>query len=107
VSTPLDDDGRAAYHRFRLQARALARISRSFDDLATAATAAYAAALSDADAAAWTTLVVRIADLLRHASERNGIVHFERAERDALAYFAAIVRENDDLLPRMRAVGMK
>jgi len=90
-----------------VHARVLARISRSFDDLATSVTQAYAIALSDADPSAWATLVIRIADLLRHASERDGIVRYDTAECDALEFFAAIVRENGDLLPRMRAVGMK
>ena len=94
----LGADAGSAYHRFWLQARTLGSISRSFDALAVDTTAAYYTALSRPAGETWTALVMRTASLVRSARTLDGIVVLDEREREALAFFEAIVRENADLL---------
>jgi len=101
VSTGLDDDERAAYHRFRIRAQALGSISRSFDTLAARVTEAYRDALAQHDPKSWTTLVGRTALFVARVHDVDGVVTLAEAERDALDFFEAIVHENSDLLPAL------
>jgi hypothetical protein len=98
LSTGLSDDAASAYHRFRLEARTLGTISRSFDSLALSMSAADLAALTQPTAEAWITLVRRTSLLVQHAHALRGIVVLGAQEREALDFFEAIVRENADLL---------
>ncbi len=98
MSTGLSDDARSAYQRLRRRARTLGSISSSFDALAVSLTAAYHAALTHSDSAAWTELVRRAALLAQRAHAFDGIVVLDGDEREALEFFEAIVHENADLL---------
>ena len=105
MSTPLSEDANFAYRRLWSKARALGSISRSFEALAHDVSASYYAALSRPAPEAWTALAVRSDSLVQRAHALSEILTLDREEREALAFFEAIVRENADLLERPAAQG--
>ena len=100
LSSEMDDDAAAAYQRLRRQALALRAVSRPFDVLAARLIAAYREALTTGDPAAWSIFVRKTAMLVAQAAALRGIVELDDDEREALAFFQAIVDENADLLVR-------
>lgn len=98
MSTGLGDDASLAYQRLRRKARVLGTISRSFQTVTTELSAAYYAALRQPSPGAWSELVGQTASLVERTHALDGIVNFDTAECDALAFFEAILRENSDLL---------
>ena len=101
----LDADASAAYHRFRQMARSLGTISFSFDVLTVGMSAAYLAALTNSQPAAWTVLVTRTALLVEHLKSFDGVIELDPKEREAFDFFTSIVRENGDLLDPCEALG--
>jgi hypothetical protein len=97
-TTDLGDDAVSAYHTFLRKARMLGTISRSFETLASRASAAYFTALSRPAPATWTAFVERTAVFVAQALALKGIIAFDGNEREALEFFEAIARENADLL---------
>jgi hypothetical protein len=98
VSSVLDEDASAAYHRFWREARTLGTIARSFDELAADATSAYLAALRHATPNAWAAFVAQTAALVERTQALRGILKLNSGEQEALDFFTAIVDENADLL---------
>ncbi len=97
MSTGLSDDAMRSYHRLRHHVRSLASRSAAGEALAESAARAYLLALGSADPERWTEVVRTSALLLERAHGLDGFVEPSRAEREAMDFFAAIVRENDDL----------
>jgi hypothetical protein len=103
VSSILDEDASAAYHRFWREARTLGAIARSFDELAANATSAYLTALRLTTPNAWAVLVTKTALLVERTHSLRGILGLTTGEQEALDFFAAIVEENADLLGPLEA----
>ncbi len=98
MSTGLSDDAMRSYIRLRSHARSLASRSAAGTQLADSAARAYLLALGSADAERWVEVVRTSAALLERARALDGFVEPTLAEREAMAFFDAIVRENDDLV---------
>jgi hypothetical protein len=98
MSTGLSDDARRSYFRLRAHARSLATRSAAGEQLAESAARAYLLALGSADPERWIEVVRSSAMLLERAHALDGFVRLTAAEREAMAFFDAIVRENHDLL---------
>ncbi len=93
-----DEDARSAFGRLRSKARALAAASSPLEVLALGTTGAYFAALTEPAPETWTRLVLRAAALVDRAQTLSRTVALDAEQRAALEFFAAIVRENADLL---------
>ncbi len=76
----------------------LGTISRSFQTVTTGIAAAYSVALLRPSPGAWSEFVAQTASLVERTHALDGIIDFDAAEREALAFFEAILRENSDLL---------
>lgn len=98
LSSTMDDDAAAAYQRLRRQALALRAVSRPFDVLAARLITAYRDALTTGEPAAWSMFVRKTAMLVGQAAALRGLVKLDADEREALAFFQAIIDENVDLL---------
>ncbi|MGH7660958.1 MAG: hypothetical protein ACRENA_08625 [Vulcanimicrobiaceae bacterium] len=99
-SPALSGEALGALGRLSQQATSLEGLSASFGSEARTTVDAYAIALSDGSPRAWTSFVSAAASLATHAEAVDEIVHLNRREREAVAFFEQIVRENDDLLER-------
>jgi hypothetical protein len=98
ASSGLTQDAIRSHARLRTMARELGSQSDSSRRLAEHVTSAYLAALTAADSRAWAAFVAAAAALARHSAAFDGIVAPDRRPSEALRFFEAIVRENDDLL---------
>lgn len=98
ASTGLADDAIRSYARLRSMARALGTVSGSMSALSNDVTSAYFAALTNSAPSVWAALVAASVALTRYVASFDGIIVLDQRQSEALLFFEAIVRENEDLL---------